>query len=301
VTTVPKDFETLCDKEFEIGQRAAFENLDREIAIIRNRAASTGNALSSSMAIQVVDAVLARFDKVLVAFERSYLDKWRGQEKEFMPSDLAWLKARVAEKLDLAIIEVKSRCGTSLLNAGNMFAGFRDKAEVTARERRNIVLDKIEILRLQKSQATGTATRAAAAHQGASRPDETWALMHPTVVKIARTRFDTGHFADAVEAALKEVNDVVRQIVIAKGGQELDGADLMNKAFSVKNPVIVLDDLGTITGRNIQQGYSQIFAGAMIGIRNAKAHANIAIDAARALHFLFLASLLLFKLDERRP
>jgi len=125
--------------------------------------------------------------------------------------------------------------------------------------------------------------------------------MHPSVVNVARTRFDSGHFADAVEAALKEVNDIVRQIVIAKGGQELDGADLMNKAFSVKNPVIVLDDLGTMTGRNIQQGYLQIFAGAMIGIRNPKAHANIAIDATRALHFLFLASLLLFKIDERRP
>jgi hypothetical protein len=39
--------------------------------------------------------------------------------------------------------------------------------------------------------------------------------MHPTVVKIARTRFESGHFADAAEAAeaaFKEVNDIVRQI-----------------------------------------------------------------------------------------
>lgn len=284
-----------------MGQRAAFENLEREIASIRNRAASTGNVLSSGMAIQVVDAVLGRFDQVLDAFERSYLDKWRGQERDLLPSDFAWLNSKVTEKLDQAIIEVKSRCGTSLLNAGNMFASFRDRAEVTARERRNTMLDKIEILRLQKSQTTAIAARAVAAPQvDARRPDETWALMHPSVVKIARPRFDSGHFADAVEAALKEVNEMVRQIVVAKTGQEFDGADLMNKAFSVKNPIIVLDDLGTLTGRNIQQGYLQIFAGAMIGIRNPKAHGNITIDAARALHFLFLVSLLLFKLDERR-
>ena len=43
---ISKDFETLCNKEFEMGHRAAFENLDREIALIRNRAASTGIALS---------------------------------------------------------------------------------------------------------------------------------------------------------------------------------------------------------------------------------------------------------------
>jgi len=43
----------------------------------------------------------------------------------------------------------------------------------------------------------------------------------------------------------------------------------------------------------------QIFAGAMTGIRNPKAHANIVIDRNRAIHLLFLASLLFFKLDER--
>jgi hypothetical protein len=34
------------------------------------------------------------------------------------------------------------------------------------------------------------------------------------MAKIARTRFESGHFTDAVEAALKEVNDIVRRIVI---------------------------------------------------------------------------------------
>jgi hypothetical protein len=36
-----------------------------------------------------------------------------------------------------------------------------------------------------------------------------------------------------------------------------------------------------------------------MGIRNPKAHANITITPERAIHFLFLASLLLFKIDER--
>jgi len=34
-------------------------------------------------------------------------------------------------------------------------------------------------------------------------------------------------------------------------------------------------------GRNIQRGYMQIFAGAMIGIRNPKAHKNITIGRER--------------------
>lgn len=38
----------------------------------------------------------------------------------------------------------------------------------------------------------------------------------------------------------------------------------------------------------------------MIGIRKPKAHEKIEIDANRAMHFLFLASLLLHKLDEAK-
>lgn len=74
----------------------------------------------------------------------------------------------------------------------------------------------------------------------------------------------------------------------------------MNRAFSLKNPYITLDDLSTETGKNIQLGYLQIFAGSIIGIRNPKAHHNIAINSKRAIHLLYLASLLLYKIDERK-
>jgi uncharacterized protein (TIGR02391 family) len=125
-------------------------------------------------------------------------------------------------------------------------------------------------------------------------------MLHPQVVTIARPRFESGHYADAVEAALKDVNENVREIVKTKTGNEYDGADLMNRAFAPDHPIIVLDDSGTASARNIQVGYMQIFAGSMTGIRNPKAHANIVIDATRAMHFLFLASLLLSKIDEAK-
>jgi uncharacterized protein (TIGR02391 family) len=130
--------------------------------------------------------------------------------------------------------------------------------------------------------------------------DSIWPLLHARVITSAKTRFQGGHYADAVEAGLKELNSVVKELVKKKTGQELDGAALMQKAFSPNPPVLVaLDDLCTDSGRNIQQGYMQIFAGAMVGIRNPKAHANLTITKERAWHFLFLASLLFHKLDER--
>lgn len=130
-------------------------------------------------------------------------------------------------------------------------------------------------------------------------PRDFWTDIHPRIMSVAKPRFESGHFADAVEAAFKELNAIVKEYVRRKIRDEIDGAPLMLKAFSPNNPLVLLDDLSTETGRNIQQGYMQMFAGAMTGIRNPKAHANIVIDDKRARHHLYVASLLTYKFDER--
>jgi uncharacterized protein (TIGR02391 family) len=104
-----------------------------------------------------------------------------------------------------------------------------------------------------------------------------WSLIHKDVFKVSKDKFEDGHYADSVESAFKELNICVKRIVKEKTGKELDGSKLMNYAFSPNKPVIVLDDPSSKTGKDIQQGYMQIFAGAMIGIRNPKAHENITI------------------------
>ena len=125
-----------------------------------------------------------------------------------------------------------------------------------------------------------------------------WGLLHPEIRNVAFTRFRAGHFADSVEAALKAVNERVRGLYKRLRGVERDGAALMKEAFSPKHPALKLGDLDTATGRDMQLGYMEIFAGAMTGIRNPKAHGIIQIDAVRATHFLFVASLLMHKIDE---
>ena len=126
-----------------------------------------------------------------------------------------------------------------------------------------------------------------------------WELVHPRIAALARPRFEAGFFGDAVEASFKEVNDAAKRIVRDVNGRELDGANLMNTAFSPNGPLIRLTALETDTDRNIQQGYMQIMVGAMIGIRNPKAHGNLNPGASRALHLICLASLLIHKIDER--
>jgi len=131
-----------------------------------------------------------------------------------------------------------------------------------------------------------------------NRSDDLWDMLHRSIVEVAQARFAAGHFADAVEAALKHVNQAVKERVKPALVQDLDGAKLMKRVFSIEHPLLELGDLKTESGRSMQQGYMEIFAGAMTGIRNPKAHANVEIGEDRAWHFLILASLLMCKLDE---
>ena len=135
-----------------------------------------------------------------------------------------------------------------------------------------------------------------------SIPDPTdwfWDFVHPRVKSLAQPRYQAGFFGDAVEAVFKEINDIVKRIFIESEQREADGANLMLSAFSVNNPIIKLTQLETDSDRNIQQGYMQIFAGAMIGIRNPKAHGNLNPESRKALHLISLGSLLMYKIDER--
>ncbi len=134
-------------------------------------------------------------------------------------------------------------------------------------------------------------------YQKNGKSDPLWHGINTVIKDVAKSRFDSGHPADAVEAAFKEINSRIKEFVRQQTGEELDGAKLMNLAFSPSKPIIVLDDLETESGKNIQQGYMQIFAGSMIGIRNPAAHENTEMEKDEAISLIHLASNLLNKFE----
>lgn len=125
-----------------------------------------------------------------------------------------------------------------------------------------------------------------------------WSLLHPKVMQLAKPLFDIGSYADAISSCLREINTIIKNHVNNAINQELDGSSLMTRAFSINDPIIELADVTTMNGRNIQLGYMKIFEGAMIGIRNPKAHANLHPDKNLSIHFLFIASFMFIKLQE---
>jgi uncharacterized protein (TIGR02391 family) len=89
--------------------------------------------------------------------------------------------------------------------------------------------------------------------------------------KHTQKRFINGHYQDAVLEAFKYLNNYVKSRVRPTTA---DGSDLMQYAFSAKNPILRLNSFVTESEKNEQRGYMDIFAGTMIGIRNPRAHEN---------------------------
>ena len=114
----------------------------------------------------------------------------------------------------------------------------------------------------------------------------------------SRDLFSDGHYASAVEDAFKCLNNEVK----AKSGiNSKDGADLMRAAFSAKHPIIAFNELKSTSEKAEQQGYMELYAGAMMGIRNPRAHEHsLRDDPVVALEMLTFANHLMRKLNKAK-
>jgi len=118
---------------------------------------------------------------------------------------------------------------------------------------------------------------------------------HPRIVKASRSQFKSGHYTDAIFNAFRCIEVFAKE----KSGIDGRGASLMHKIFNEKNPIIRLNEMRRDFEIDEQAGFRFIYVGAMTGIRNPKAHAEIQQrDPYRTLEYLSLASLLAKRLDE---
>ncbi len=127
-----------------------------------------------------------------------------------------------------------------------------------------------------------------------------WGIIHETIKLVAKKKYEDGHYADSVESALKAINKIIKEEYKKETGNNEDGDSLMRKAFTINKPIFKLADQSTENGRNIQQGYMDIFAGAMKGIRNPKAHDNLTVSPDEAWEMIILASHLMRMWDKRK-
>lgn len=100
----------------------------------------------------------------------------------------------------------------------------------------------------------------------------------PELISTTRELYANGHFAQSVEEAFKYINNLVKH----RTGLKSDGADLMNRAFSLSAPRLKLSGLKTQSQKDQQTGYMMMLGGAMTGIRNPRAHEHQYLDDPRA-------------------
>lgn len=130
------------------------------------------------------------------------------------------------------------------------------------------------------------------------REDAFWRYVPQSIQRVAMGLFVEGYYAESVEAALKEINIRVKSEFRKRTGQEADGADLMKKAFSPSAKVIELSQSETAeTRKSEQQGYMELFSGAMSALRNPKAHANVRLEKEDAVRQLVFSGMLLSKFE----
>jgi uncharacterized protein (TIGR02391 family) len=119
--------------------------------------------------------------------------------------------------------------------------------------------------------------------------------LHPEIVEAAGDLFTDGHYASAILEAFKQVELRVR----SQSGVAGIGKDLMARAFSGDPaPIDVRVEAGQ-SGESEQEGFKFLFMGAVMGVRNPKAHEAVAqLDPQRTLEYLGFASILLRRLDD---
>jgi uncharacterized protein (TIGR02391 family) len=120
--------------------------------------------------------------------------------------------------------------------------------------------------------------------------------LHPLIKEVSEGLYRDGHYAQAILEAFKAVNNLVKR---KAGRRDLDGRDLMAKAFRKEAPILKLAPLTTQSDMDEQEGFMLLFIGAMVGIRNPKAHEIVSqANPNRALEYLAFASLLCHRVDE---
>jgi len=113
--------------------------------------------------------------------------------------------------------------------------------------------------------------------------------LHPAIERAAGQLFKDGHYANAIEDAVKALNGLVR---LNSGVDDKDGTSLMEFVFGPKNPVLKLNSRADQSDFDEQKGFMMMFSGAVAGLRNPRAHKIIKDDPEMALEFIAFISLL---------
>jgi len=154
--------------------------------------------------------------------------------------------------------------------------------------------DRGKFLRIQGSKTI------AEAEQRANRLKSKLELRntHPTIFQYCKAELLADNYFHTVFEATKSIAETIRQ----RTGLTEDGAELIDKAFAIGNPLIKINDLKTETNQSEHKGFANLIKGVFGMFRNTTAHAPKIvweIDENDALDILSTISLIHRRLKTR--
>jgi uncharacterized protein (TIGR02391 family) len=120
--------------------------------------------------------------------------------------------------------------------------------------------------------------------------------MHEEVLKYCKKELMQDNYFHAVFEATKGLYQRIRDL----SGVELDGAELIDKVFSVNQPLLAFTSLRTQSEQSEHKGFAMLLKGCFGAIRNPLAHEPKLLWSGEddAVDYLTLISLLHRKLDD---
>lgn len=93
--------------------------------------------------------------------------------------------------------------------------------------------------------------------------------IHSKIYEYCNAELITENYFHSVFEAVKSIAEEIRR----KSNLTLDGSELIDKAFSVNNPILRINSLQTETEQSEQKGFSNLIKGVFGMFRNTVAHA----------------------------
>jgi uncharacterized protein (TIGR02391 family) len=119
--------------------------------------------------------------------------------------------------------------------------------------------------------------------------------IHSKIFHVSEKLYSDGHYANAIFEASKMLVNMVKEKV---GSSEKDGAALMFSVFGGTAPKIRFNAMSSQSEQDEQSGFAQLFAGAVLALRNPRGHEQWSDSPERALEYIGFISMLAKKLDE---
>lgn len=121
--------------------------------------------------------------------------------------------------------------------------------------------------------------------------------LHPRIADVSADLFRDGHYRNAVLDAAVALVHIVKE---KSRRHDLDGADLMRKVFSKNNPILAFNDLKDQSELDEQEGLMHLFEGAVLALRNPRAHQLVQDTPQEALEYIGFLSFLAKLLDRAK-